>query len=101
MRDTNNNDDDDDNDDDVDDDDDDVVDDGTNGATVRDTNNNDYDDDIDGIDDGNEYGYVVDYKWYHLKNLYHNCYLDQKADISTIVDRLTDTSKYGGTHKVI
>ena len=35
---------------------------GTNGATVRDTNNNDYDDDIDGIDDGNEYGYVVDYK---------------------------------------
>ena len=35
----------------------------------------------------------------HLYN--HDCPHYQKADISTIVDRLTDTSKYGGTHKVI
>ena len=37
----------------------------------------------------------------HLYN--HGCHCPhyQKADISTIVDRLTDTSKYGGTHKVI
>ena len=34
----------------------------------------------------------------HLYN--HDCPHYQKADISTIVDRLTDTSKYGGTHKV-
>ena len=40
--------------------------------------------------------------WFTIIFLYSSPFLlfNQKADISTIVDRLTDTSKYGGTHKV-
>ena len=40
--------------------------------------------------------------WFTIILFYSSPFLlfIQKADISTIVDRLTDTSKYGGTHKV-
>ena len=48
------------------------------------------------LNDDNENGNIL-----NDERFYHNCHHYQKADISTIVDRLTDTSKYGGTHKVI